>query len=224
VTLFASLLRFLRLWRKTYITKYRRTFYSQFGEDVILAELVGKRAPPGFYVDVGCFHPKKFSNTYLLHKRGWQGINVDMEADKIFCFGLARPRDHNVVAAVSDTPGTVTLAEEGRYSLGARIASVDAAAPGGGRAIETRTLDSIIEASPFAGRRIDLLTIDAEGMDWNVLNSLDLDRYRPQIIVIEEHSKDIEAILQGRIYRTLKARGYRLHSWVHLSLIFVLDE
>ena len=33
----------------------------------------------GFYVDVGCFHPKKHSNTYLLYKRGWSGINIDVE-------------------------------------------------------------------------------------------------------------------------------------------------
>ena len=36
-------------------------------------------------MDVGCFHHKKHSNTYLLHKRGWFGINIDMEKEKIPC-------------------------------------------------------------------------------------------------------------------------------------------
>ena len=42
-----------------------------------------KNKRDGFYVDVGCFHPKKHSNTYFLYKRGWRGVNIDMEEEKI---------------------------------------------------------------------------------------------------------------------------------------------
>ena len=38
-----------------------------------------------------------------------------------------------------------------------------------------------------APTRPGMLLIDAEGMDFEVLNGLDFDRYRPTIIVTEEY-------------------------------------
>ena len=73
----------LSLLRQVYLKKLDKNFYSQFGEDKILFELIPKNFKSGFYVDVGCFHHKKYSNTYLLHKRGWVGVNIDMEKKKL---------------------------------------------------------------------------------------------------------------------------------------------
>ena len=39
--------------------KQSRTYYSQFGEDAVLRELIGKRHPKSSYLDIGCYHPKK---------------------------------------------------------------------------------------------------------------------------------------------------------------------
>ena len=58
-------------------------------------------------------------------------------------------------------------------------------------------------------------------MDFRVLNSLDLSRYSPKIIVIEDHHRRIEEILESDIYKLLKKHSYVLRSWTFLSLIFV---
>ena len=50
--------------------------YSQEGEDIFLRKIFNKKK--GFYVDVGCYHPLDGSNTYLLYKKGWNGINLDI--------------------------------------------------------------------------------------------------------------------------------------------------
>ena len=50
--------------------------YSQDNEDLFLNEYFEKISN-GFYVDIGCHHPKRFSNTYLLYKKGWKGVNID---------------------------------------------------------------------------------------------------------------------------------------------------
>jgi len=89
--------------------------------------------------------------------------------------------------------------------------------------VRTRTLNSIIAESKFNGREIDLLSIDAEGHDFNVLRSIDLAQYKPKIIVIEDQSKNIEDILSRDLYKHLRKQKYKLTSWVHLSLIFTLD-
>ena len=62
-----SLFKKILLFRLTFFKKINKNFYSQFGEDKILNELVPKNFTNGFYVDVGCFHPKKHSNTYMLY-------------------------------------------------------------------------------------------------------------------------------------------------------------
>ena len=49
----------------------------------------------GFYVDIGCHHPKRFSNTYLLYKKGWNGINIDANKLTISLFNIFRARDKN---------------------------------------------------------------------------------------------------------------------------------
>src|SRR6185369_33711 len=78
---------------------YAHTYYSQFGEDITLVRLLPE--PTGFYVDVGAHHPQRYSNTYLLHKRGWSGINIDPNPDTIELFNRARPNDINLCAGVA---------------------------------------------------------------------------------------------------------------------------
>ena len=53
----------LKLFNKAFLTNFIKFHYSQFGEDIILREILKKEITNGFYVDVGCYHPKKFSNT-----------------------------------------------------------------------------------------------------------------------------------------------------------------
>jgi len=40
--------------------------HSQFGEDVVLKDWIHKDIKDGYYVDVGCYHPRKFSNTFFI--------------------------------------------------------------------------------------------------------------------------------------------------------------
>lgn len=205
----------LKRYRKTFLTNFLRFHYSQFGEDVVLRDLVGKQKD-GFFVDVGCYHPKKYSNTYALYKRGWSGINIDMEPHKIALFQLARQRDENIVAAVSDQEQVLYIESSKSHDLGARLASSGDAS----KRVTTRTLTDIIANTRFHGRPIDLLSVDAEGHDINVLKSLDFETYKPRFVVAELHEKDVRKILASEINQFLEAKGYALRSWVVCSLIY----
>ena len=66
--------------------------FSQEGEDKFLLEYFKDRIN-GFYIDVGAFHPYRINNTYLLYKKGFRGINIDISATSIDFFDIARP-DH----------------------------------------------------------------------------------------------------------------------------------
>ena len=218
----------LFLFRKIYIIKFFRIFYSQFGEDIILKGFILRNINNGFYVDVGCYHPKKHSNTYKLYKRGWRGINIDLDRLKIKAFDWVRPQDHNVTAAISDQKSTVKVYSFGHYSLVSTIDEQTALKNVDNikstREVETKTLNEIIEKSPFAGRQIDLLTIDAEGHDLNVLKSLDFKTYKPKLVIVESHLMNIDQIMETEMYQLLKGRGYYLINWVGFSLFFTFPD
>lgn len=73
--------------------RFSRISFSQFGEDIAVLRWIEENlkdvAP--FYVDAGCFHPIHYSNTLLLHKKGWCGINIDLSSQKIEVFNRLRP-------------------------------------------------------------------------------------------------------------------------------------
>jgi hypothetical protein len=68
-------------------------YYSQAGEDAILSNIFNYVLPTdrGFYVDVGAYHPFKHSNTYLLYRAGWRGINIDPRPGSKALFDKHRP-------------------------------------------------------------------------------------------------------------------------------------
>ena len=81
--------------------------YSQEGEDMILRRLFeGENL--GFYIDVGAHHPKRFSNTFMFYKKGWNGINIDAMPSSMKAFDKARPRDTNLEIPVSNKKELLT--------------------------------------------------------------------------------------------------------------------
>ncbi len=216
----------IKLLRKAFLTDFLRFHYSQFGEDIVLKELLKKGANDGFFVDIGCYHPKKYSNTYMLYKRGWRGINVDMEADKISTFKMVRPGDCNIVCPVSDRREEVTLFRFSKYGLGSTINRDFAVETNDEifdkKTVETKTINEIIDDSPYRGKQIDVLSIDVEGMDFKVLKSLDFATYKPKIVIIEDHHRSINEVLETDIYKLLTKHSYVMRSWTFYSLFFVL--
>ena len=85
--------------------------YSQFGEDAIIFNILTtrmKKTDAGFYVDIGAFHPRLFSNTKILSIMGWSGINIDANKDSIDLFNKERPNDINICCGVAPTDGELT--------------------------------------------------------------------------------------------------------------------
>ena len=82
--------------------------YSMYGEDLVIEKFF-KNKSLGYYVDVGCYHPIDGSNTYLLFKKGWRGINIDINKLSIELFQKARKKDLNINTAVSNKSSKVKL-------------------------------------------------------------------------------------------------------------------
>ena len=97
------------LYYNIYIRNFKFFFRtSQFGEDKKIIKLFDKNKK-GTYVDVGCIHPTRQNNTYLMYKLGWGGVNIDLNPLTIELFKVARPNDINICAAVSNSNGVKNL-------------------------------------------------------------------------------------------------------------------
>lgn len=213
-------MRIIRLIKQAFFKKINKNFYSQFGEDkIIVNEIIKPSYKNGFYVDVGCFHPKKYSNTYLLYKKkNWRGINIDIEIDKIKVFKIARPDDLNICCPISDKKFNVKVVNRLKYGVNTYIRK---GKKNEENLIQTKTLNEIIDKSKYRNREIDLLNIDTEGNDFNVLKSVNLKKYKPKIIIIEIHEKKIQNIIRSALFKYLSKYKYNLRSWSFYSLIFV---
>lgn len=161
--------------------------YAQNYEDVMLWRAL-KDIENGFYVDVGANDPTVDSVTKAFYKRGWRGINIEPVQQYYERLCDERPDDINLPVAVANEEGDLTfyeIAETGLSTLDRATAEKHCQS---GWAVTERkvsvvTLNQILEQ--YVKGLIHFLKIDVEGAEKQVLQGLDLSRWRPWIIVIE---------------------------------------
>lgn len=221
------LLRKLFLLRKIFLSRTSFRHYSQYGEDIPTWDHLAP-IKKGFFVDVGCFHPKKYSNTYRWYRMGWRGVNIDLDPIKIEAFQMVRPKDVNLVYAI-DREGNGELRDcylFGRYSL---ISTLDKDFAEKQREmgkqyvvsqVPAASLDYVLDRTRFAGRKIDLLSVDAEGHDLAILQSLSFERYSPYLILVELHQSTLAKVMASPLYQFLSDKGYDLVNWMGPTLVF----
>jgi hypothetical protein len=145
-------------------------------------------------------------------------------------FSRERPRDINLNIGVGEvskgklpfyimstpTLNTFSKQEAERYeSLGSfKIDSVID--------IPVLNVNEIISQN-FNGKSPDLITIDVEGLDQQIVESLDLDCYRPTVICVETitFSDDFAGEKIGEIPKYLLSKGYFLYADTFINSIFV---
>jgi FkbM family methyltransferase len=170
------------------ILRHSRLTYAQCGEDILLGHIFHDKAA-GFFVDVGAYHPFIFSNTYLLYKRGWRGINIEPNPTQFPLFPKHRPRDINLQCAVTDQPGTKTLIVDSTFSgLDDDTNLYRKRNPSAPRVqVPAMTLRELFATHMPSGTTIDVMSIDCEGHEIKVLQSNDWSDYAPSVLVVEDH-------------------------------------
>lgn len=191
--------------------------FSQWGEDVVLWHFF-RTKHGGFYVDVGAHHPYRMSNTALLHCfNGWSGINVEPDQRLFAEFPKARPNDINLCCGIGAEDGTARMAifEDGAVnSFDPEAVEIQITRAGKKlnewRDVPIRTLKGILDEHMPAGKAIDVLNVDAEGWDLVVLESNDWTRYKPTMILVEDHKMRLGDAASNGTWKFLTGHGYRL--------------
>jgi FkbM family methyltransferase len=211
-------------------SEFAKTIFSWEGEDALVYKICHDYLTifQGFYIDVGAHHPFALSNTYLLYQSGWKGINIDAMPGSMTLFNEHRPRDINIEMGVSLRRGSLRFSMFDDPALNGFLSDdmVQAHLNRGVRLIEQKSiecepLNMILEkVGPLPP--IDLLTIDAEGSDLEVINSHDFIQHRPKLILTEIlGTSDMVSVIGSEVAQTLTAKGYKLFSRLHFSVLFM---
>ena len=186
----------------------------------------------GLYIDVGCNHPVYNNNTYLLYKKGWRGINLDIDKKSIDLFNIFRKGDLNLNYAISSKETELEYINYHEKSPINRIKTklLEEISHKEIKKIKSKTLNSIIENSPFHDQKFDFVTIDVEGHEIEVIDGFNLIKYKPSIVVIEYLDTSLNKIdiknfslknvINSEIYKKMIESDYNMVNWLHSDLIF----
>ena len=208
----------------------KRNTYSQDQEDLFINDYF-KDKNSGFYIDIGCYHPIKYSNTALLYNRGWKGINIDMNQTSIDLFNILRKRDKNICAAISNTSkktiqyfdhlfSPINTLDKNFSSIASKKLSFRKHTE---KTIQTYKFNQIIQKYNINIKQIDFINIDVEAHDLEVLESIDLSIFNAKIICVEIANNQ-NNIKEKKLRDYLNKCNYELIKTVGLNGFFELRD
>ena len=203
--------------------------YSLFQEDLFIRNYFKNRSR-GFYIDVGCYHPLDGNNTHLLHAKGWNGINLDINFYSIELSKFLRKNDTNIHSGISKKKDKLTMYYRKEINmlntLDKKTAKIHFRNGFKKRNVQVNTLNFFISKYFKKLEKIDFLNIDVEGVELGVLKSLNFKKYRPQLICIEIHNSqkmydtNYNYLKSNNVYKYLINKNYKVVWKKKYSFIF----
>lgn len=213
-----------------------KTSYAQCGEDLIIQFIFGwlKITKPT-YLDIGAHHPTWLSNTYLFYRNGSSGVCIEPDPECYDAIKRKRKRDIclNVGIGTDDrkyadffvmTARTLNTfsREEAERSQNTRIF--------GEQRIEKiiqipiQTVNDILEE--YFPDGVNLISLDVEGMDFEIIRTFNFDRFRPEVFCIETLRPEDQGSLSKNesLISFMTANGYMVYADTYINTIFVSNE
>lgn len=203
--------------------------YAQCGEDLIVDFLFSALKPARVrYLDIGAHHPTHFSNTYFFYRRGARGVCVEPDAVLARAFVKARPHDRCLNIGIGPSEGTADffLMSTSTLNTFSREQAEKLQSYGSHRIeqvvqVPIRNINSVI-AENFE-QPPEFVSLDVEGLDYSILQSLDFRRHRPLVFCIETltYTEDRTERKLDEIIDWMKGQDYMLYADTFINSIFV---
>lgn len=199
----------------TNYTQFHGEFLNNVHVDSILRSYFPDYKYKGVFLDVGAFEPIRISNSYHFEKNDWDVYCFEANTGSIPLLKLHRKNVFNYAIYDTDKDETtfnVVLSNGWTAGFSAIELSADIA-----NIFKTndkkitqlkvpqRTLNTILQTDLPHITQIDILKIDIEGGELKCLHGLDLLKYNPKLILLENITNDI------KIKNYLEKFGYVLH-------------
>lgn len=208
-----------------------KTTYSQAGEDAILAYLFAVLGIPFAqctYLDLGANRPKEMSNTYFFYEQGATGTLV--EANPALIPALQRERE-------GDTIVNKCIAPVSGQQVPFHVMNIDGLSTPGDitellttysdlKELETVMLETISVNDLFAQMPSVpvFMNIDIEGMEMEILQSIDFAKYRPLVLILEmiPYSRTLPVGQKNlELMAFLQQQGYVEYAFTGINSIFI---
>lgn len=204
--------------------------YSQLGQDTFIDTILNKKYN-GVFVDIGAHDGKSCSNTLFFEEsRNWTGICIEPGPNEFKILNSFR-KSININACISNYDGESEftyiegyanmlsgLSEDYNISHKNRISNEVGHYGGDVQKIMMKVykLQTILDMHNI--HDIDYCSIDTEGSEFNIVQSIDFDRTKIKLFSIENNYGTNE------IKNFLETKGYYLHTKLQWDDIFIKDE
>lgn len=195
--------------------------YSQYNQDIILYNNFFKTIDKGYFVDIGAHDGVSLSNTKFFEDLGWEGVCIEPQPD-IYKKLVTNRKCITIQGAVSDLKkkqiefckitgyssmlsGIIDYYDERHKE---RILSEI-------QSYENNTKEKIIVDNynfnnVIQQENINLLSIDTEGGEDKIINSIDFTRYKIDIILFEDNYDDSYNKLNDNVKKYYRPAKYKL--------------
>jgi FkbM family methyltransferase len=220
--------RMAKLFEKPY-----KKSYSQCGEDLIIRFIFDQlKISRPTYLDIGAHHPTWLSNTYLFYRTGSSGVCVEPDPDCFASIQRARKRDICLKVGIGTDDRKyadffiMTSRTLNTFSRKEAELSQNTRAFGEQKIekiiqIPVRTVNDIMEE--YLPNGVNLISLDVEGLDFEIVRTFDFDRFRPEVFCIETlQPKDDGSLRKSeRVADFMRANDYLIYADTYINTIFV---
>jgi FkbM family methyltransferase len=221
-----------KIGRRLRFKRSSNVYYSQLGEDLIVRHIfsqLGIYKPT--YVDIGAHHPSFLNNTFLFYQNGASGLNIEPDPFLFAEFAKKRPRDNNLNLGASFNGQEE---EKDFYVMSARSLNTFSKAEAERvqnfgsyhitEVIKVRVVNlNNLFKRYFEDGRIDFLTIDVEGLDFEIIKTIDFDLIKPKVICMEtlSYAEDKSEKKNQELIDYITAKNYFVYADTYINTILV---
>ena len=228
-----NLLRFLKKCKKglDVIFLNAKASYSQAGEDTIIEYLFASiKINKPAYLEIGTNQPKICNNTYNFYLKGCKGVCIEPDANMIGAIKKARPDDTILnVGIASESSGTAPFylfpkAVNGWSTFSKEEAEIRKSESGIDyqvKQVELKNINAVIDE--YFDSYPNFISLDVEGLDLEILQSLNFEKYRPEVICVETISFGYLTNTETKINSIIEfmhQNGYAVYADTHINTIF----
>jgi FkbM family methyltransferase len=223
----------MRQFRNKLVKQRKKDYYisyAQSGEDIIVDFIFNNilNQPKFTYCDIGAHHSTHISNTALFYRKGMNGICIEPDPTLFEEIQRNRSKDIclNIGIGFSDKEEILDFFIMSPRSLNtfSRTEAERLDKEGVHKIVEVKKIQTINVNRIFEKHFIpDFLSIDVEGIDFEILKSIDLNTNRPRVICIE--TAEFSSTPPGdKIYDSidyLKQNDYMFYADTYSNSIFL---
>ncbi len=206
--------------------------YSQSGEDLLVDYIFKVRGLEKVsYLDIGANHPLYINNTYIFYLKGSRGVNIEPNPKMIERFIKLRPNDISIAAGAAPDKGELIYYELDSPELNTFSKEHALQMQEKGHTIHRVTIFPVITinyiiATYFNNISPNVIFIDAEGMDFELVNSIDFNIYKPEVLCVESVSYELDGSgkKDAKLIDLITSKGYMLYADTNINSIFVRKD